>query len=74
VNKELVNLERETLRPKRVVRMGLTGSRGGAMMPYTTLREGPPIVIDREEFRYSYKCEHCGHEWSEKHVEKRRER
>ncbi len=32
------------------------------------------ITIDTEEFQYAYKCGHCGHEWSEKHVEEFRER
>ncbi len=33
------------------------------------VQEGKPIIIDVEEFQYAYKCKHCGHEWSEKHVE-----
>jgi len=37
------------------------------------VQEGRPIIVDVEEFQYAYKCEHCGHEWSEKHLESRRE-
>jgi DNA-directed RNA polymerase subunit RPC12/RpoP len=28
--------------------------------------EGPPIMVRVEEFQYSYRCKHCGHEWHEK--------
>ncbi|HZW84773.1 MAG TPA: hypothetical protein VFE91_02580 [Nitrososphaerales archaeon] len=24
-----------------------------------------PAVVDRKEFRYAYKCSHCGHTWTE---------
>jgi hypothetical protein len=29
-----------------------------------------PVTVDTEEFRYAYRCKHCGHEWSEEHTEK----
>jgi hypothetical protein len=29
------------------------------------LQENTPIVVDIKDFQYSYKCKHCGHEWSE---------
>jgi hypothetical protein len=35
----------------------------------TPLAEGPSIVVDIEEFEYTYRCTHCGHQWSEKHEE-----
>jgi len=35
----------------------------------TQLAEGPPIYVDIEEFDYTYKCTHCGHQWSEVHTE-----
>jgi len=35
----------------------------------TSLEEGQPVIVDVEEFQYTYKCKHCGHEWSEKHEE-----
>lgn len=37
------------------------------------VEEGEPITVDIEEFQYMYKCKHCGHEWSEKHVEEHKE-
>jgi len=31
--------------------------------------ESVPVTVDVEDFQYSYKCGHCGHLWSEMHVE-----
>jgi DNA-directed RNA polymerase subunit RPC12/RpoP len=31
------------------------------------LDEEVPTVVNVEEFQYTYKCKHCGHEWSEVH-------
>lgn len=36
------------------------------------LEQDAPVVVDIEEFQYTYKCKHCGHTWSEVH-EKRKE-
>jgi hypothetical protein len=44
-----------------------------ATMPFI-VEENVPVTIDIEEFNYSYRCKHCGHEWSEKRVEEHRER
>ncbi|HYB76104.1 MAG TPA: hypothetical protein VEC08_04000 [Nitrososphaerales archaeon] len=30
-------------------------------------RVDAPYLIDAKNFRYDYKCKHCGHEWSEAH-------
>lgn len=35
----------------------------------TLINANRTITIDIEDFQYTYKCQHCGHEWSEKHVE-----
>jgi DNA-directed RNA polymerase subunit RPC12/RpoP len=35
--------------------------------------KGAPMIFDIEEFRYEYKCRHCGHEWSEKRLRSHRE-
>ncbi len=32
------------------------------------LSEGEPSIVDIEDFRYTYRCKHCGHEWSEVHT------
>ena len=29
------------------------------------LAEDAPVVVDIEEFQYTYRCKHCGHQWSE---------
>jgi DNA-directed RNA polymerase subunit RPC12/RpoP len=43
-----------------------------SMSPIISTRSAPallsneaPSIVDIEDFRYSYKCKHCGHEWSE---------
>ncbi len=44
--------------------------------PYSPSRRRAPIVpvtLDVEEFRYNYKCNRCGHEWSEGRLEESRE-
>ena len=33
-----------------------------------------PITVDVDSFQYTYKCKHCGHEWSEVRQEERSER
>ena len=30
-----------------------------------------PVVVDIEEFQYTYRCKHCGHEWTEAHETER---
>jgi DNA-directed RNA polymerase subunit RPC12/RpoP len=37
------------------------------------LLEGPPVIVDVEEFQYAYRCKHCGHEWSEKRIKEQKE-
>jgi DNA-directed RNA polymerase subunit RPC12/RpoP len=31
----------------------------------TPLEGDAPIYVDVKEFQYTYKCTHCGHQWSE---------
>jgi len=45
--------------------MGTSGYGQTLPMPWIKLVEGRPILVDVEEFRYTYKCGHCGHEWTE---------
>jgi DNA-directed RNA polymerase subunit RPC12/RpoP len=76
-SKKLMKLDRETIRRPRAVHMGASTGRGGPYsghyQPATMVYEGEPMTIDIEEFQHNYKCKHCGHEWSEKHIEKHRE-
>jgi hypothetical protein len=71
VGKELVDSKRETFNQKEFVRGGNTnpmtyGYRGG--MGPLVVEEDIPVTVDIEDFRYSYKCKHCGHEWTETHA------
>ena len=78
-NKRLVSEHRESIPERKEVRtvVARSGGRPGmAMAPSVTpiaVQEGKPIIVDIEEFQYAYKCSHCGHEWSETHLESRRE-
>ncbi len=37
----------------------------------TVLSNEVPSIVDVEDFQYTYKCKHCGHEWSEVHETER---
>ena len=41
--------------------------------PETPITLSIPEIQEIKEFRYSYQCKHCGHEWSEKAVQVVRE-
>ena len=74
VDKKMVELER-----KSVTRRESTVLYGGspsisASPAFFLVQEGKPVIIDVEEFQYAYRCQHCGHEWSEKRVEEHKER
>jgi C4-type Zn-finger protein len=34
-------------------------------MRFAVVEENIPFVDDIEEFQYTYRCKHCGHQWSE---------
>ena len=44
----------------------------GVILNPHLLEENVPLTIDEQEFHYSYKCKHCGHEWVETAEEERR--
>ncbi len=69
-SKKMVHLERESTseEPGR-----LTVSQFRAAPVLLLGETGRPVVVDVEEFQYTYKCEHCGHEWPEKRVKEHRE-
>jgi hypothetical protein len=70
-SKKLVHLDRESI-PGIPAPLSVSQIRGAH--PVLLVQEGSrPIVVDVEEFQYSYECQHCGHEWSEKRVEEHRE-
>ena len=46
---------------------------GRGVVPVVTVPivlEGPPIILDGEDFQYQYRCGHCGHE-CQKNVSKK---
>ncbi|OLB46374.1 hypothetical protein AUH73_05715 [archaeon 13_1_40CM_4_53_4] len=64
--KTLVGVERE---PTQTVERVVGGPRADWQTIPVIVHDARPIVLDIEEFQYVYKCRHCGHEWSEKHVQ-----
>ena len=73
VSKKLLDIERESVELKRTVPVGISPRTSyGTSMPIL-VQEGEQITIDVEEFQYTYLCKHCGHEWSEKHLEQHKE-
>jgi DNA-directed RNA polymerase subunit RPC12/RpoP len=70
VDKKMVHLDRESMGGNEGP-LSVSQFRGA---PVLLVQESTrPIVVDVEEFEYSYKCRHCGHEWFEKRVEEHRE-
>lgn len=65
VSKKLVDDKREV----EEVRVGtMNANPGGYTMTHMALivvQENIPVTVEVEEFQYSYRCKHCGHEWSE---------
>jgi hypothetical protein len=75
VGKKLVDSKRETYEQKQFVMGGNSnpmtyGYRGD--MGRLMLEENIPVTVGIEDFQYSYKCKHCGHEWTENRAERRK--
>jgi hypothetical protein len=70
VDKKMIHLERETVAEEPGA-LSLSQFRGS---PVLVLQESArPTIVDVEEFQYSYRCSHCGHEWSERHFKEQQE-
>ena len=63
VSKELVG-ERKDVEEMKQARMSGAGS-SGQSIGYVVAEENIPITIDIRDFKYNYKCKHCGHMWTE---------
>jgi DNA-directed RNA polymerase subunit RPC12/RpoP len=72
VSKNLVHLEREQAETGRATLLGPRSF--SSPLPPIIVQEGDPVMIDIEEFQNAYRCGHCGHEWTEKHVEEVKEK
>jgi hypothetical protein len=76
-NKKLVNEQSVTTtltKSEENVRDAfIVGPSGGAAPPLLVGAE-VPMYVDIETFRYTYKCKHCGHEWSEVREEEHAEK
>ena len=72
VSKTLVD-DRKDVRviPRSLAMRAPAGFSRVPMLPIV-VTENIPITVDIEDFQYSYKCGHCGHVWSEMHVEESR--
>ncbi len=54
--------------------LGMRAPAGPSRVPMfpIVVTENIPVTVDIEDFQFSYKCGHCGHVWSEMHVEENR--
>lgn len=77
VSKKLVDERRDVEKiTQGMVSPMLMGAGGaGFMMPIAPIvvEENVPVTIDIEDFKYAYKCKHCGHTWSESREEEHKE-
>jgi hypothetical protein len=47
------------------------GKQGGGLITNPTiLEENVPVTVHIEDFQYSYRCKHCGHEWTENRIQR----
>ena len=70
VSKKLVGDRKEVEEVKQAMMspMPMGYSRGSMPTTPVIVEENIPITIEIEDFQYSYKCKHCGHEWTESHT------
>jgi DNA-directed RNA polymerase subunit M/transcription elongation factor TFIIS len=78
VSKKLVSDRKETYMEKRAAKSAAIATQLGRQPGIVGtsplyLEEDVPVTIDVEDFQYSYKCRHCGHEWTESRTETHRE-
>lgn len=71
-NRKMVHLERTSSIGSRG-RTWIGGLGAGVTQGSVVLFQGAPLTIDIEDFQYTYKCSHCGHEWTEHRHEEHKE-
>ncbi|HVP24192.1 MAG TPA: hypothetical protein VMS77_09815 [Conexivisphaerales archaeon] len=71
VSRELKDTREETYVKKTAIPYAFTynSSRYGGFFSPLAVQEEVPTTVDVAEFNYTYRCKHCGHIWSEVHVE-----
>jgi hypothetical protein len=66
VSKKLIDDRREVTEVKRGMMSPMPIAYGGSMsMMPLVVEENVPITVETEEFQFTYKCKHCGHQWTE---------
>ena len=65
VSKKLIDDRKHVEEIKEASLSHLPQSFGMTGLSPVVLEDTVPITIDVEDFQYSYKCKHCGHEWVE---------
>jgi len=43
-------------------------------VPPVLVESEVPLVVEVDDFRYTYKCKHCGHQWSEERFKTQNEK
>jgi hypothetical protein len=46
----------------------------GSVSDPLVLESDVPIVVETDDFRYTYRCKHCGHQWSEERFKTQNEK
>lgn len=71
VSKTLVDDRKDVREVPQSIAMRPSGFSRAPMFP-VVVTENVPVTVDVESFQFSYKCGHCGHVWSEMHIEESR--
>lgn len=68
VKKEVVKVDEEP-EAREDILLPVTSQISGFSAPAPlVLEEGKTMMVEIDEYRYHYRCKHCGSEWTEKKV------
>ena len=73
VGKEVVKVDEEREQMERPIVPPVNQISGMPAPVPLVLEEGAPTMVEIDEYRYHYRCKHCGHEWTEKQVKEKPE-